>query len=70
MDDFVDEKNLLEEAGAGITIGNGDELLEGIRALLEDPESLSRKGEEGRKSVVSNMGASRRYAEMIGKNIS
>ncbi len=70
MDDFTDEKNLMEEAGAGITIRNGDELLEGIRALLKDPERLSLKGEEGRKSVVSNMGASRRYAEMIGKNIS
>jgi len=67
MDDFMDEKNLLEEAGGGITIRNGDELLEGIRTLLEDPERLSRKGEEGRKSVVSNMGASRRYAEMIVK---
>jgi len=67
MDDFMDEKNLLEEAGGGITIRNGDELLEGIRTLLEDPERLSRKGEEGRKSVVSNMGASRKYAEMIVK---
>lgn len=67
MDDFIDEKNLLEEAGAGITIRNGDELLEGIRVFLEDPERLSVKGEEGRKSVVSNMGASGRYAEMIVK---
>ena len=69
MEDFGDEKALLEEAGAGITVRDGNELLEGILTLLTDPETLLRKGEEGRKKVVSNMGAARRYAEMIGERL-
>ena len=69
MEDFTDEKNLLEETGAGITIKNGDELLEEMITLLKNPETLLRKGKDGRKKVVSNMGASRRYAEMIKRVI-
>lgn len=69
MEDFSDEKALLEEVGAGITIKDGKELLDGILALMKDPETLLRKGEEGRKKVVSNMGAAGRYAEMIGERL-
>ena len=65
MEDFRDEKVMLEEAGAGITVRNGEELLKGILTLMKDPEDLLRKGNEGRKKVISNMGASRRYAKMI-----
>jgi hypothetical protein len=32
---------------------------------MDDPESLSERGEAGRLTVASNMGASLRYAEMI-----
>jgi len=68
MEDFMDEKRLLEEAGAGMTIMNEEELLREIQTLTEDPETLALKGEAGKKVVASNMGASRRYAEMV-KNL-
>jgi 3-deoxy-D-manno-octulosonic-acid transferase len=65
MDDFRDERVLLAEAGAGITIRNGEELYAGIRRLLDDPDLLGRKGEAGRRAVAANRGASERYAELI-----
>jgi 3-deoxy-D-manno-octulosonic-acid transferase len=69
MEDFRDEKELLEKAGAGITVKSGDELLAGILTLMSDPDALVRKGEEGRRVVVSNMGAADRYAEMVRAHI-
>ncbi|MGZ6236944.1 MAG: 3-deoxy-D-manno-octulosonic acid transferase, partial [Syntrophales bacterium] len=69
MEDFRDEKELLEKAGAGITVKSGDELLAGILTLMSDPDALARKGEAGRRIVVSNMGAADRYAEMVRSHI-
>jgi 3-deoxy-D-manno-octulosonic-acid transferase len=69
MEDFRDEKELLEKAGAGITVKSGDELFAGILTLMSDPDALVRKGEEGRRVVVSNMGAADRYAEMVREHI-
>jgi 3-deoxy-D-manno-octulosonic-acid transferase len=69
MDDFRDEKELLENAGAGIMVRSGEELLEGILTLMSDPDTLARKGEEGRRIVVSNMGAADRYADMVRSHI-
>jgi 3-deoxy-D-manno-octulosonic-acid transferase len=69
MDDFRDERELLEKAGAGITVKSGDELLAGVLTLMSDPDTLARKGEEGRKIVVSNMGAADRYAAMVRSHI-
>jgi 3-deoxy-D-manno-octulosonic-acid transferase len=65
MEDFSDEKRLLEEAGAGITVAGEADLFKEIQNVMNDPESLSKRGEAGRQIVASNMGASRRYAEMI-----
>jgi 3-deoxy-D-manno-octulosonic-acid transferase len=69
MDDFRDEKELLEKTGAGITIRSGEELLDGILTLVSDPDTLVKRGEEGRKMVVANMGAAERYGEMICRSI-
>jgi 3-deoxy-D-manno-octulosonic-acid transferase len=65
MDDFRDEKALLEEAGAGITVQNREELSAGILGLLDNPDLLRRKGEAGRLAVAANRGAATRYAELI-----
>jgi len=65
MEDFTDEKELLEKAEAGITVKDGEELLDGILKLMSDPDALARKGEKGRKIVIANMGAAERYAEMV-----
>ena len=65
MDDFMDEKERLEIAGGGITVSNDRELLAETLKLMEDPETLRRKGAAGREIVASNGGAARRYAEMM-----
>jgi 3-deoxy-D-manno-octulosonic-acid transferase len=65
MEDFRDERILLEETGSGITISDGEELFTGIRALLDDPDLLRTKGEAGRRVVAANRGAAGRYAELI-----
>ena len=67
MEDFLDEKTLLEEAGAGIPVRNDAELREGVKALLSDPAELRRRGAEGQKRVMSSRGAAERYAGMIMK---
>jgi 3-deoxy-D-manno-octulosonic-acid transferase len=69
MDDFMDEKALLEEAGAGIPVKDGDELYKGMREFLNDPDSIMGKGEAARASVSANMGASKRYADLIRETL-
>jgi 3-deoxy-D-manno-octulosonic-acid transferase len=69
MDDFREEKDLLEKTGTGITVGSGSELLEGILKLMSDPDDLIKRGEEGRKMVIANTGAAEKYAEMVRTHI-
>jgi 3-deoxy-D-manno-octulosonic-acid transferase len=65
MEDFLEERALLEEAGAGTTVRNGEELYQGIQRALADPEDRERRGVRGREVVIANMGAAERYAAMI-----
>jgi len=65
MEDFAEEKALLEEAGAGICVRDERELLEGMKRVLSDPAELRRRGAEGQKRVLSSRGAAERYAGMI-----
>ena len=65
MEDFMDERERLEMTGGGITVSDGDELLDAMLKLMEEPETLRMKGEAGREMVASSTGAARRYAEMI-----
>ena len=67
MEDFSQEKTLLEEAGCGITIRNGEELFSGMMQMLGNPEELTRRGEKGRAVVLDNIGASGRYADLISR---
>jgi 3-deoxy-D-manno-octulosonic-acid transferase len=69
MEDFSAEKDLLEEAGCGITIRNKEELLQGIIRLLDNPAELKSRGERGKLVVLANIGASKRYADLISENI-
>jgi 3-deoxy-D-manno-octulosonic-acid transferase len=69
MEDFSAEKALMEEAGCGKTIRNGEELLQGIIQALEKPEELKRWGERGKAVVLANIGAAARYADLISKHI-
>jgi 3-deoxy-D-manno-octulosonic-acid transferase len=65
MEDFLPEKALLEEAGAGIPVRDAGEMLERIESLLAEPTELARRGVAGARTVAANQGAARRYAEMI-----
>lgn len=69
MEDFSAEKDLLEEAGCGMTIRSEEELLNGIRRLLADPEEMKSRGEKGRSVVLDNIGASARYADLISRYV-
>jgi 3-deoxy-D-manno-octulosonic-acid transferase len=70
MDDFRDERILLEETGAGITIHSGEELFTRMLDLLEHPDILRNMGEKGRQAVVANKGAADRYAVLIADVLS
>lgn len=65
MEDFSQEREALERVGAGITIGNADDFLREVRVLMADTDLLRERGEEGRRMVRANMGASRRYAGLV-----
>ncbi len=69
MDDFPEEKSLLENAGAGITVANEKELLETANNLLKNPEMLRDKGESGRAAIMKNRGAAQKYVEIIMSNL-
>jgi 3-deoxy-D-manno-octulosonic-acid transferase len=70
MEDFSEEKELLENAGAGVTIHNAAELLQGIVHMLENSEEMAQRGARGKAVVAANMGAAARYADLIGKHLS
>jgi len=67
MEDFSEEKILLEDVGCGVTISNEEELLHRILQALEHPEELEMRGARGKAVVAANMGAAVRYAEMINR---
>ncbi|MDI9570814.1 MAG: glycosyltransferase N-terminal domain-containing protein [Pseudomonadota bacterium] len=65
MEDFLDEKELLEKVGAGAPVADGRELLAAVRGLVARPDVLAARGEAARAAVVANQGASRRHAALI-----
>ncbi len=69
MDDFLQEKALLEEVGAGVPVRDAGEMLERIESLLADQTELDRRGAAGARIVAANQGAAGRYAEVILRNL-
>jgi len=69
MEDFLQEKALLEEAGAGVPVRDAGEMLERIESLLADPAERARRGAAGARTVAANQGAAGRYAEVILRNL-
>jgi 3-deoxy-D-manno-octulosonic-acid transferase len=67
MEDFLDEKGILEDIGAGIPVKDGRELLLGITALLNDPEALRMKGQAAKAAIAANRGSSNKHADLILK---
>lgn len=69
MEDFSQEKTLLEEAGCGITVRSEEELYQGMIRMLDKPEELVSRGKKGKEVVLANIGASERYADLISKHV-
>lgn len=69
MEDFPDAMKLLEKTGAGIMVESGRELFAHILELMRDPDAITKRGEEGHKMILANMGAAKRYAQMIRSHI-
>ena len=65
MDHFLDAKELLEEVGAGIEIGDADDLVTIGLELMENPQKLRTLGEAGREAVMANRGSAKRNALLI-----
>ena len=65
MDDFREEKTLLESAGCGIMVQDARDLTRKILQELENPAALEQKGAAGKKAVTANRGAATRYAQLI-----
>ena len=69
MEDFSEERALLENAGAGVTIRDAAQLREGIMRALKNPDELEQRGARGKAVVAANMGAAARYADLIIRNL-
>ncbi len=65
MDDFLEEKALLEKTGSGIVVRDGDELLAKVLELIQNPGVLLERGIAGGKAIASSRGAAERYAKLI-----
>jgi len=69
MEDFSEEKALLEDVGCGTTIKSAEELLQEILQALKNPEELQRRGDRGKSVILANIGAAARYADLISRHI-
>lgn len=67
MGDFTDARVLLEGAGAGETVHDGDELAERIIWYLSHPGTREERAAKGRQAVLQNLGAAERHALEILK---
>lgn len=67
MEDFMEERRILEEAGAGRMAADGEALHREIRDLLRHPDRLLADGQKGKEAVLRHRGASDRYARGIGR---
>jgi 3-deoxy-D-manno-octulosonic-acid transferase len=70
MEDFLIERELLREAGAGIEVSGATSLAREAIALLGNPEELSRRGESGKKAIAEMEGGARRNTELAQKLLS
>jgi 3-deoxy-D-manno-octulosonic-acid transferase len=67
MDDFREEKTLLESVGGGVMVGSAKDLEQKILHVLKNSAGLADSGARGKAIVAANKGAAERYAEMIKK---
>jgi 3-deoxy-D-manno-octulosonic-acid transferase len=68
-EDFKDARFLLEEAGAGIPVRDGNELERQMSYFLQHPEERVKRGEAGRAVLRRQKGLTQKAVEMIGEVI-
>jgi len=64
MEEFSDAKKMLEDAGAGATVLNKNELYVKARELFFDPELARIRGRAGREALKARPGSAERLAEL------
>ncbi len=69
MEDFKDARHLLEETGAGILVRDEEDMVRQMGYFLEHPEERVKRGEAGRQALKSQIGLTRKAAEMIAEVI-
>ncbi len=65
MDNFLDAKAMLEDAGAGIQVSNSKDFARKALWYLHHPDKMKEVGERARQVVRNLRGAARRHAEVI-----
>ena len=65
MEDFLDAGRLLLTSGGGLEIKNSREMADAVVELLNCPEKLENMGDAARRSILSNMGAAEKHADVI-----
>jgi 3-deoxy-D-manno-octulosonic-acid transferase len=69
MEDFLDAKQFLEEAGSGIQVVSATDLAEKAVELLADPGRLTSLGNAGQMLIRAQQGSSLRSLELIISSI-
>ncbi len=65
MEDFLDAKSLLESAGGGVEIVDGNDLAENVLFFISRPDQAHKTGISARRAVEMNQGAAQKHAEVI-----
>ncbi len=67
MEDFVDARQTIEQAGAGWTLRGEDDLVEKGLYFLENPEERERLGALAKKAILNKAGSARVYASLASE---
>ena len=65
MEDFLDERDALEGAGAGVAVRDEHDLSQRMLTLMAHEEGRRERGEAGRRVVEANRGTAARYATLV-----
>ena len=65
MENFLDAKTLLEEAGAGISVSSPEMLAERAIWFLRHPDALKNYGARAKQAVIKNQHAAEKHAKVI-----
>ena len=67
MEDFLDAKTILEEAGSGIVVSGPDMLAEKACYFLRNPHVLEDLGKRAKQAILANRSAAHRHAQVVSR---